>query len=220
MFRWKSSINEVLENSNNKAVLMWKKDIAKGEGGGGGVALVDNLQAWLAFNSNATNVRDPGIASLLRHASDQSIGTQMTALTYTCCHRVSVWTGLSGDLPLYFSMVVHKIVWADLSQRYILHVPGTQSILETHVCIAAGNIASSISHVCFQRSWYLGTVVKLSLNSCTTPLHTNCSPRQQDPCNITYFEIFWRKWELLFQTMSDNEDRYLRIKNQLTTAQL
>ena len=54
----------------------------------------------------------------------------------------------------------------------------------------------------------------------TTPHHTNCSPKPQELCSINYFN--WRYFEgneFLFYTMSASEDRHLRIKNQLTTAQ-
>ena len=36
---------------------------------------------------------------------------------------------------------------------------------------------------------------------------------------LLWFEIFWRKWKVLFDTLSASEDRYLRIKHQLITAQ-
>ena len=55
---------------------------------------------------------------------------------------------------------------------------------------------------------------------CTTPHHTDCSPEPQDPCTNDYVRYSCRKWEFLFYTMSASEDRYLRIKHQLITAQL
>ena len=59
------------------------------------------------------------------------------------------------------------------------------------------------------------------LMSCTAPHHTNCNPEPQDPCSIKYSNLryFEESKEFLFYTMSASEDTYLRIKNQLITAQ-
>ena len=72
----------------------------------------------------------------------------------------------------------------------------------------------SLAH---NRNFFMKNILTLNVLYHTTP--HKLWPWTTRSMHHQLLEVFGRKWEFLFYTMSAREDRYVRIKNQLITSQ-
>ena len=123
-------------------------------------------------------------------------------LCFVGCFSMIIWT--PAVLSVLYSCVLYFCIAAQMSMFHMeKHSRNTLNIIII-IRQCRKQTPPVYKHTTvFVDGWL---AVQLSM-PCTTPHHTHCSPESQGPRSINYFEIFWRKWELLFHAMSASRHR-------------